>query len=206
MALAHKGLAADAVPWRFTEKEVIAPSGQGRVPVVVDDGKWIADSWAIADHLENAYPDRKSLFGGAAGRALSRFVSNWADLVLHPGVARLVVLDIWQHLAEQDKAYFRKTREERFGATLETVQSDRDRRVIRFRESLEPLRTTVHARPFLGGAAPLYADYVVFGAFQWARCISDFRILETGDPVAAWRERMLDLFNGLARKSKGYQV
>jgi len=206
MALAHKGLAADAVPWRFTEKEVIAPSGQGRVPVVVDDGKWIADSWAIADHLENAYPDRKSLFGGAAGRALSRFVSNWADLVLHPGVARLVVLDIWQHLAEQDKAYFRKTREERFGAPLETVQSDRDRRVIRFRESLEPLRTTVHARPFLGGDAPLYADYVVFGAFQWARCISDFRILETGDPVAAWRERMLDLFNGLARKSKGYQV
>jgi len=206
MALAHKGLAADAVPWRFTEKEAIAPSGQGRVPVLVDDGKWIADSSVIADHLENAYPERKSLFGGAAGQALSRFVSHWADLVLHPGVARLVVLDIWRHLAEQDKAYFRKTREERFGATLETVQADRDRRVIQFRQSLEPLRRTVHAQPFLGGDAPLYADYVVFGAFQWARCISDFRILETGDPVAAWRERMLDLFDGLARKAKGYQV
>jgi glutathione S-transferase len=206
MALAHKGLAAETVPWRFTEKAVIASSGQGRVPVLVDDGTWIADSWAIADHLENTYPNRKSLFGGAAGRVLSRFVSHWADVVLHPGIARLIVLDIWRHLAEPDQAYFRKTREERFGATLESVQADRDRRVIQFRDSLEPLRLTLRVQPFLGGDAPLYADYVVFGAFQWARCISDFSILEAGDPVAAWRERMLDLFDGLARKSKGYQV
>jgi glutathione S-transferase len=36
MALAHKGLDVETVPWRFTDKDVIAFSGQGRVPVIRD--------------------------------------------------------------------------------------------------------------------------------------------------------------------------
>jgi glutathione S-transferase len=36
MALAHKGLPFDTIPWRFADKDVIAFSGQGRVPVLVD--------------------------------------------------------------------------------------------------------------------------------------------------------------------------
>jgi glutathione S-transferase len=34
--------------WRFTDKDVIAFSGQGLVPVLVDSGKTVAGSWAIA--------------------------------------------------------------------------------------------------------------------------------------------------------------
>lgn len=36
MALKHKGIHAEVVPWRFTEKDAIAFSGQGKVPVLVD--------------------------------------------------------------------------------------------------------------------------------------------------------------------------
>lgn len=43
LALAHKNLPAEIVPWRFTEKDVIARSGQPRVPVLVDDDRWVAD-------------------------------------------------------------------------------------------------------------------------------------------------------------------
>ena len=57
---------------------------------------------------------------------------------------------------------------------------------------------------FLAGETPAYADYIVFGAFQWARAISDLPLLAAADPVAAWRGRMLDAFGGLARKSPGY--
>ncbi|WP_375505338.1 glutathione S-transferase N-terminal domain-containing protein [uncultured Nostoc sp.] len=35
LALLHKGLPFETVPWRFTEKETIAFSGQGKVPVIV---------------------------------------------------------------------------------------------------------------------------------------------------------------------------
>ena len=61
-------------------------------------------------------------------------------------------------------------------------------------------------RAFLGGAQPLYADYAIFGSFQWCRCISDFPLLAPDDPVYAWRGRMLALYDGLAGKAKGYPV
>ena len=206
LALAHKQVPATTIPWRFTEKDKIAPSGQGRVPVLVDDGRWIADSWAIANHLEDAYPDRPSLFGGAAGRALCRFYNNWADTVLNPGLIRFTLLDIFRHIDDRDKAYFRSSREERFKTSLETYVADRDQRVEGFRQSLTPLRLTLQTQPYLGGEAPLYADYIVFGGFQWVRCISDFAVLAADDPVAAWRRRLLGLFGGLAGKAKGYPV
>jgi len=204
MALAHKGLEVATVPWRFTEKDALAPTRQGRVPVIVDGGKWINDSWAIADYLETAYPDRPSLFGGTAGHAATRFIQGWGDTILHPGIARFVMLDIWKHVDERDKAYFRKSREERFGMSLEAVQAGREDRLAAFRQSLQPLRSLLDAQPFVGGDKPLYGDYIVFGGFQWARNISDFKLLDPSDPIHAWRERMLDLFDGLARKSKGY--
>jgi glutathione S-transferase len=206
LALAHKGLPVATIPWRFTEKDRIASSGQGRVPVLVDNGRWIADSWAIANHLEDAYPDRPSLFGGETGRALSRFYNSWADAFLQPALIRFVLLDIWRHVHDKDKAYFRRSREERFGMTLEAFVADREQRLDGFRQSLAPLRLALQAQPFLGGAQPLYADYIVFGGFQWARCISDFKLLAADDPISVWRGRMLALFDGLAGAAKGYPV
>jgi len=178
MALAHKGLEVETIPWRFSDKAAIAPSGQGRVPVLID---------------------RPSIFGGVTGRALSRFYVGWADGVLNPSLVRFLVLDIWKQVDPKDKDYFRKTREERVGATLETFVVERDKYLKGFRDSLLPLRLALKTQPFLGGDKPLQADYIVFGGFQWARKISDFELLAADDPVAAWRGRMLDLFNGIAK-------
>ena len=43
LALAHKRLPVETIPWRFTEKAEIAPSGSKTVPVLVDGDRWIAD-------------------------------------------------------------------------------------------------------------------------------------------------------------------
>jgi glutathione S-transferase len=206
LALAHKDLPVETLPWRFTEKERLKPTGPGRVPVIIDNDKWLADSWAIANYLEDAYPDRASLFGGAGGRALAGFFNNWVDAVLQPIAVRLVVLDIWEHVDERDKAYFRKSREDRFGMPLEQVQADRDQRVLQLRQALQPARMTLERQKFLGGEAPLYPDYILAGMFLWTRGISPFSLLEAGDPIAGWRERLLDLYGGMARRAKGYPV
>src|ERR1700731_1896607 len=204
MALAHKGLEVETVPWRFTEKDKLPQPNGGRVPVIVDGGHVGHHSYAIADHLEIRYPDRPSLFGGEAGRGLSRFVQNWTETVLQPALVGFVVLDICRHSAPQDQAYFRQSREERFGKRLEDVVKDRDQRLPAFRDSLAPLRRTLERQKFLAGDTPAYADYIVFGAFQWAQAISDFELLASDDPVAAWRGRLLDAFGGMARKAPAY--
>jgi glutathione S-transferase len=204
MALAHKGLAVETVPWGFTEKDRLPKPNVGRVPVIVDGGTIIHDSTAIADYLEEHYADRATLFGGETGRALARFVQNWTETVLQAGIVPLVVLDIHRHSRPQDQDYFRRSREERFGRTLEEVVRDRESRLPAFRASLDPLRRSVERQDFVSGKAPAYADYVVFGAFQWARAISDFELLAADDPIRTWRDRMLGLYGGLARSIPAY--
>jgi glutathione S-transferase len=205
MALAHKGLEVETVPWRFTEKDKLPQPNAGRVPVIVDDdGRVVHDSTAIADYLEARYPEHPSLYGGAAARALTPFVQNWTEAVLQTGILGLIVLDIWRHIDPGDQAYFRRSREERFGRTLEQVVADRAARLPVFRDSLTPLRRTIERQEFLAGATPAYPDFIVFGAFQFARAVSDFELLAADDPIAAWRSRMLDAFGGFARKTPAY--
>jgi glutathione S-transferase len=201
LALAHKGLDVETVPWRFTDTDLIAFSGQGRVPVLVDGERVVSDSWAIAAYLEEAYPDRPSLFGGPAAQAVARFINAFADTVLQVAMIRLIVSDIARIVHEKDRAYFRESRENRFGMPLEEVTAGREDRLKGFRDTLLPLRHTLSAQPYLAGEAPAYADYIVFGSFQWARCVSSFELLAGDDVVAAWRERMLDRFDGLARRA-----
>lgn len=206
MALAHKGLDVETRPIRFTEKELIAETGQGRVPVIVDRGRWLHESWDIACYLEDTYPDTPSLFGGEAGRAGALFINDWVNRTVHGALFPLIVHDVYLHLADKDKDYFRTSREKRLGTTLENFCADRYAKVDRFRQALAPARAVVAVESFLAGAAPAYTDYLLFGAFQWARCISDFPLLEHDDPLHAWRDRMLDLFGGLARQAPGYDT
>lgn len=204
MALAHKGLECEARPTRFTEIGKIGDGQVSTVPAIEDGERLIGDSWAIAQYLEATYPERPSLFGGPGGEAVTRFVQNWCAAVLHAQLIGMVVLDIWERLAPEDQDYFRTTREQRFGRALEEVQGGREERLDEFRKSLQPVRLTLKDVPFLGGAQPLYADYLVFGALQWARVISPFRVLAADDPLHAWFARCLDLHSGLGRQQDGY--
>ncbi len=204
MALAHKGLEVEARPTRFLEIRSIAGGDQKTVPVVEDGGNTVADSWKIAEYLEAAYPQAPSLFGGANGKALTVFVQNWTVGTLHKGLVSLIIKDIHDHLTAEDRDYFRSSREQRLGRSLEEIQEGREDRVDGFRDSLSPLRRTLAAQDYLGGADPIYADHVVFGAFQWARTISGFAVLAADDPIRAWFQRCLDLYGGLGRAATGY--
>ena len=200
-ALAHKGLPAETIPWRFTEKEAIAISGQPRVPVIRDGDRVVFDSWSIAEYLEDTCPS-PTLFGGAIGRAHALFVNAWADSVLTGGIARFIVRDLLDVIDAKDVAYFRSSREARFGTSLEAVQAGRDDRLPEFRASLLPIRLVLRRQPWLGGPVPSYADHIVAGTLMWPRCSSRFPLLAEDDPVTEWFGRMLDQYGGLGRGAK----
>ncbi len=206
LALAHKGLPVETIPWRFMDKTAIAFSGQGRVPVIVDGETTVYDSWTIAVHLETAHPDKPSLFGSASGLALTRFINQWTDKVMHPVLVPLLLVDIFAHIDAGDREYFRASREKVFGMSIEQFSADREVKVPQFRQAIEPLRAVLQAQPYLAGDQPAYADYIVFGTFQWARCISPFKLLVEDDPIAGWRSRMLDACGGIGGRAVGYPI
>ncbi len=199
MALAHKGLAFDRVPTPFTAVPTVEAGVSKTVPVIRDGEAVLVDSFVIAEYLEETYADRPSLFGGPGGVAMARFVERWSQLTIHTQMMGAVVLDVYDRLAPEDQLYFRTAREARLGRTLEAVVAERETRRDAFRASLEPLRSTLSYQPFIGGQSPLFCDYIVFGAFQWARITSPFALLASDDPVAAWLDRCLDLHDGLGR-------
>ena len=94
LALTHKNVACETIPWRFTDKDAIPVSGQGKVAVLLDGERCVPDSWAIAEYLEATYPARPSLFGSVAGRALVRFVNQWTSEVLYMAIARAILPEL----------------------------------------------------------------------------------------------------------------
>ncbi len=199
MALAHKGLGFTSIPWRFTEGANLDFAKHDKVPVLVDGAAVVPDSWAIAQHLDAAYPETPALLHGRP--ASYRFIAAWAESVISAGLARLIVSDIPALLDDADRAYFVESREQRFGRPLAQVTADREAQLPAFRASLQPLRMVVKTELYLGGEEPDYADYAVFGSFMWARCVSPLRVLAADDSVFAWQERMLDLHGGVARNA-----
>lgn len=199
LALKHKGLEAQTRAWRFTDKDAISFTGQSLVPVLTDREKTVCDSWAIALYLEAAYPEQPSLFGGQSARDQALFVKFWCELTLHPLVLRLILPDIYACIDDKDKSYFRKTREARFGRSLEEIAILPEQGIPALREAIAPLRAAVQRQPYLGGEAPMFVDYMVFAHFQSARIVSSLHLLEPDDPVYAWQERMLDAFDGFSR-------
>jgi len=206
MALEHKGLTYETVPVRFTDKDVIAFSGQERVPVIKDGDTIVSDSWAIAEHLEDHYADAPSLFGGEVGRDLAKFMNVWADRALHLALIKLVIVDILDHVDPADTDYFTESRTARFGKSPAEVQTRSEFDIKAFGAAVSTLRAALDGQNFLSGSTPAYGDYIVFGAFAWARSISDYPLIEQDDAVYAWRERMLDLYDGMARNAVGYDV
>lgn len=205
MSLAHKGLAYETIPWRYSDKAKIIATGQGAVPVIVDGETMIHDSWAIANYLEDEYPQRP-LFGNAAARGAALMIKFWTERTLHPLLLRILIMDIYAAIHENDRAYFRESREKRFGMTLEQIATDSDNHREPLRAALEPLRLTLNEQAFIGGAAPTFADYIVFGALQWARCVSPMKLLAQDDCVYAWRKRLLDYFDGMAGKAMAREI
>ena len=111
-ALAHKGIDPDVIETRFADVgRIRALSGQDLVPIIEHDGKVVFDSWAIACHLEDWFPDRPSLFGGAIGRGATRLVNIWSDTVLGRALRQQIYADFIRCIDPDDRAYFRGSRE-----------------------------------------------------------------------------------------------
>lgn len=194
LALAHKNIRFESVPWHFTDKDAIAFSNQGKVPVLVDGETVISDSQEIAEYLETAYPNEASLFGDAATRALIGFVKAWTEDVLHPAIVPLVVGDIWALIDPKDKDYFRETRERYLGRKLEDFSPQRETYLAAFKKALTPLRRTLKRQSFVAGTAPNYADHIVFGALQWGRITSKAPLLDDESEISAWMAAVLGTY------------
>ena len=199
MALRHKRLDFESVPVRMSDKAVISFSGGKTVPIVKDGETTVRDSWKIAEHLEDRYPDAPSLFGGAIGRGVTHAFNVWVDRALVLPMLAVIVADVHQRVDAADEKYFRESMEKVLKMTLEEARDRRADAMARLTRTLEPMQALLKRQPWISGAQPAYADYILFSILQWARIMSPEEILQSDNSLYGWRERVLDLHKGFAR-------
>ncbi len=82
IALALKGLEVESVVISYDDRSpVVAVSGQGLVPVIVDDGEVVADSVRILRHLEERHPEPPLFPAEPASRAEVDLFLEWFNEV-----------------------------------------------------------------------------------------------------------------------------
>ncbi|MFA3916189.1 glutathione S-transferase N-terminal domain-containing protein [Ruegeria hyattellae] len=198
MALAHKGLGYAPRPWHITEKDRITDSGGITAPVLVDGGRWLRDSWQIALYLDETYSEFP-LIPGPAALSRCRFLNSWADSALHPGLFRAVIAEQFPLTAEIDKAYYRERTLAKFGQSVEEIGAHPEPAAAQVRTALAPVEDALSVAPYLGGDAPDYGDYILFGTFQWARVVSRRHFWPQGSALERWFDALLDAFDGMGR-------
>jgi hypothetical protein len=62
-----------------------------------------------------------------------------------PAIAQLILIDVFAHVHEEDKAYFRGAREKRLGTTLKKFCANRDETVVQFRKTRRAYPTVLPA-------------------------------------------------------------
>ena len=197
-AIAHKGFEIDLVPGGFTGIVERTGGKTERLPAIVDDGKWVLDSWLIAEYLDETYPDRPTLIGSKQVEIATKFIEGWLwGNVLREWMPN-IVRDYRDAVLDVDWDYVTKTRTAP-GTTLEATQAGREDRLPLIPPKLELLRTTLRETPWLGGGAPNYTDYRALAVFLFMSAVATTPVLTEDDPIRDWVERGFDLYGGLGR-------
>ncbi len=157
-ALKHKGLGWRDEPVGFTDKQKIAFAQSQLVPVIHDGPNVVKDSWAIALHLDKAYPD-KPLFKSEMALSYAHFFAGWVDTAVHPALFPNIVSDLFDRVRPVDQPYFKESRGKRLGTTdFAALQAKgREKGVDNFRAVLEPARPSGLSRLCPGRRVPVGA-------------------------------------------------
>lgn len=197
MALKHKGLEFESVPWHFTETDRLPVAGVNRVPIIVDGTTTMGESGAIADYLDTAYPNQPTLLADTAARARARFMEAWCGTIFAT-LRPIAVPAVFQLITEKEKAYFRESRERMLGARLEDLSKDPVAEAAALNKALGPANDALKEAPFLAGDAPDYSDYVLFGTLMWPYAVCRHNPIDMTSPVGQWFDRLLDRHDGFA--------
>ena len=176
----------------------------GKVPVLMEGGRPLADSSAIARHLETTYPEPPLLPADPAARAYCNLIEDWADESLYFVVGAFK----WLNPANRATAVARTMADLDGGALRPVVARLVARRIVkgyrawgygpgslehfegRMRDSLGWLAELVTGRAFLLGRSLTLADVAVYAQLAWMRGYAEARLLDEQPAVVEWLARL----------------
>ena len=193
----------------FTRWNVVRISGQRRVPVLVEEGTGtsektvVADSTAIALHLDALHPDPPVYPRDPEERARVMQLEDWSDEVFAGDLIPFKIFtgDNARRMVAQSVPFYPRTLPYRvlppFGPPVLrrlAAWRRRGRSLERLREDYEAdlayLEGLARAGLFLTGGAPTVFDFAVWGLLRTRRGMQGEEMLARHVPLAEWYERV----------------
>jgi hypothetical protein len=217
MSLLHKGVPFETIPVTLIDirRDLASRSNQSSITspaIELPDGKFISDSFRISEWLEDAYPDRPSLFTGdgqPTNKSQSEHIltgKNYARMIdLGLGASKpewAVWFDLFfpqldQLMSEGEvRDYFRS--DVRLGPQgyQKLISLDREELIRRAKMNVQPLLQILRERPneYFQGKYPGQVDYVIFGRYAYCRMI-DSQLTkqiweDQGEELANWIDKL----------------
>lgn len=208
--------------------ELFQMSGQRQVPVLKDDGEVIADSTAIADHLEKKYPEKPLIPTDPKLKGLCLQMEQWADDSLGLNSRRALVgamsknptlrsamlpnstPDLVKNLVGAIPGDVLNVLGLSVGMGPDTVKEAEDA----IKRSLTALTFILLEQPYLLGDTPTLADFAVAGLTMYIKFptgsyldipsslkgqgIPGIADVGTFEPFFTWRDRLYRDFRSIS--------
>ncbi len=225
MGLLHKGVQFETIPVTLLDvrRDLATRSNQPNITVPaieLPNGKFIYDSFHIAEWLENTYPDRPSLFTGD-GQSTNK--SQLKHILMGKNYARMIDLGlgaskpewaVWfdlffpqldQLMSEGEvRDYFRS--DIRLGPQgyQKLISLDQQELIRRAKMNVQPLLQILRERPneYFQGTHPGQVDYIIFGRYAYCRMI-DSQLTkqiweDQGEELSNWIDKLFKAYDGHA--------
>ncbi|KAI8577822.1 hypothetical protein K450DRAFT_250196 [Umbelopsis ramanniana AG] len=190
-----KGLSYDTEFHSFVEinkkLENIAPGiPENKVPVLIHDGKAVQESYEIAKYLDRQFP-KPSLLHSQEG--VHRYLTAHIETELAPLISKMVGLKVYENLDEENKEYYRSSREARYKDTLENFAGDQEDNFNNFVKKFQLIERMLGQFVWISGSELGWADIVTaswlifFETFQPER---HNQLLEIYPNAANWQKKM----------------
>jgi len=184
IALFLKQMDCPRVPMRMVDVDRLeAETGSRNCPAMVDGETRLISSAAVVRHLDAVDPDRV-VFGDTDKHfnidAVESEVGMRAGKVIAPWFV--------ERLCPEDRDYFRRTREERFGMTFAELVAHRSTFELDLAFTVGRLATRLERGPFFSGTTPGFADSVIYGYLLWIDISDPSAMPELPPGMAAWYE------------------
>jgi glutathione S-transferase len=173
-----------------TLHEIASGIPENLVPTIIHDGRIVQDSYEIAKYLDNQFPS-PSLLHNQEG--VHRYLTHYIESEISPLISKLVCLKVYAELDDENKKYYRTTREARFNTTLEHHVGNEENNFASLVEKIQIIDRMLMQFVWISGSQIGWADIVTA---SWLLFLETFQpqlhsqLLDKYPSIAAWQKKI----------------
>lgn len=185
ITLAIKGVAAERRAMRFADVDRLAEiTGSRTVPVLAVDGAMVVGSDAIATHLDATVRDAPRVMADGSAEAGAEL-----ERELGARIGPLIGADFQRRLLAEDRDYYRRSREARYGRSFDELEGVRPGLELDLAFSIGRLEPRLEEHRYLAGDEIGWVDIVAYTYLLSIAFGSPRSMPELVNPVRTWFER-----------------